>query len=299
MKKFIFLIFLFSFSAFAGGKLTNISPNLSIYSEYYPNSSAKFKGTIIFENGSGTDINEWKHNKKFFNCVKQMGSVFLYDRNGLGKSPPDFQLSSSNPLTAKLVSGKLSILLKQLNIKPPYLFVAHSYGAIYISYFILKNPDLVKGLLLVDPVPRDFNFSNKQIDKLKISIEEAKINPAKYIYKKYGGRKTEVFYQLLGFDESKQSIRLLGNIKNSIPIIIISSTGMEKDHPLKEDWYASQMQWLNKNQNSKIIQVSSGHFIQFEKPQKVCDALKQASVMPLSFRQSYIRLDSIAKKQMQ
>ena len=82
MKKFVFLIFLFSFNAFAAGKLTSISPNLSIYSEYYPNSSAKFKGTIIFENGSGTDINEWKHNKKFFNCVKKIGSVFLYDRNG-------------------------------------------------------------------------------------------------------------------------------------------------------------------------------------------------------------------------
>ncbi len=275
MKKIVFLIFLLSFNVFAGGKLTNISPNLSIYSEYYPNSSAKFKGTIIFENGSGTDINEWKHNIKFFNCVKQMGSVFLYDRNGLGKSPPDLQLSPNNPLTAKLVSDKLSILLKQLNIKPPYIFIAHSYGVMYAGYFVLKNPNLVKGLLLIDPVPRDFNFSNKQVDKLKKGIEEAKIKSVRYIYKNYGGRKTEVFYQLLGFNKSKQLIKLLGTINNEIPIIIISSTRMEKDHPLKEDWYTSQMQWLNKNPKSKIIQVSSDHFIQLKKPKKVCAELKR------------------------
>src|SRR5579872_7110564 len=151
MKKYLFLIFLISFNACAKGQLTNISPGISIYSEFYPNPSAKFKGTIIFINGSGTDLSEWKSNKDFFDCAKKMGSVFLYDRNGVGKSPPDLQLSANNPLTARQVSDKLTALLKQLNIRPPYLFVAHSYGAIYAGYFVLKNPSLVRALLLVDP----------------------------------------------------------------------------------------------------------------------------------------------------
>ena len=81
-------------------------------------------------------MNEWKSNPKFFDCVKKMGSLFLYDRNGLGKSPPDLQLSSNNPLTAKQASDKLSALLKKLNIQPPYVLVAHSYGAIYAGYFV-------------------------------------------------------------------------------------------------------------------------------------------------------------------
>ncbi len=275
MRKYLFFIGLLSFNAFADEQLTNISSRVSIYSEYYPNPSAKFKGTIIFENGSATNIREWKENKMFFDCAKQLGSVFLYDRNGLGKSPPDLQLSSNNPLTAKLVSDKLSMLLRQLNIKPPYIFVVHSYGAMYAGYFILKNPNFVKGLLMIDPVPRDFNFSTKQINSLKKGIEEAKIKPANYIYKKYTGSKAEIFYQLLGFNRSKKSIKQLGNINDAIPIIIISSTGMEKKHPLEEDWYISQKQWLNKNHMSKIILVSSDHFIQLQKPQKVCGELKK------------------------
>ena len=275
MRKYLFLACLLSFNAFANGKLTTLESGISIYSEYYPNPTAKFKGTIIFENGSGTDISEWKSNQKFFNCVKQSGSVFLYDRNGLGKSPPDLQLSSKNPITAKLISDKLSALLKTLNIKPPYIFVAHSYGAMYAGFFILKNPNDVKGLLLVDPVPRDFNFSTERMHKFKNGVEEAKVKPASYIYRKYNGSEAEVFYQLLGFNESKLSIKQVGNISDAIPVVIISSTGMEKEHPLKEDWYTSQKQWLNKNQISKIFRVSSDHFIYLKNSQKVCDELKR------------------------
>lgn len=213
MRKYVFLTCLLSFNALAIGQLTNLQSDVFIYSEYYPNSTTQFKGTIFFENGSGTDMNEWKSNPKFFDCVKKMGSLFLYDRNGLGKSPPDLQLSSNNPLTAKQASDKLSALLKKLNIQPPYVLVAHSYGAIYAGYFVLKNPHLVKGLILVDPVPRDFNFSTKLTNKYEKGVEEAKIQPANYIYKKYNGSEAEVFYQLLGFKKSKQSIKKLGNIR--------------------------------------------------------------------------------------
>lgn len=265
----------FPVTIFANGKLTRLYPGVTIYSEYYPNPAAKFKGTIIFENGSGTDISEWKSNKNFFSCVKQIGSVFIYDRNGLGKSPPNFGLSAANPLTAKLVSIKLMALLEKRNIKPPYIFVAHSYGAIYMAYFILKDPNLVKGVLLVDPVPRDFHFSDKLLNKHKMVLADAKVKPVNYVYKNYSGSEAEVAYQLLGFNESKRSIKDMGSIDNVIPIIILSSTGMEKDHPLKEDWYMSQKQWLNKNRMSKIIRISSDHFIQIKQPKEVCYELKK------------------------
>lgn len=275
LRKFLFIVCLLASHAFANGKLTNLEPGISVYSEYYPNPTAEFKGTILFENGSGTDISEWKSNQSFFNCVKQSGSVFLYDRNGLGNSPPDLQLSAGHPITAELISVKLAALLKKLNIKPPYIIVAHSYGALYAGHFVLTNPTLVKGLLLIDPVPRDFNYSTEVVHKYKKGTEEAKIKPASYIYKKYSGSKAEVLYQLLGFKESKRAIEQLGDVDHAIPVVIISSTGMEETHPLKEDWYTSQKQWLNKNPSSKIIRVSSDHFIQLEKPREVCNELQK------------------------
>ncbi len=56
-------------NVFAKGQYVNID-NFKIYSEYYPNVHAKFKGTIIFENGSGISLKEWKQNKTFFYMIE-------------------------------------------------------------------------------------------------------------------------------------------------------------------------------------------------------------------------------------
>lgn len=272
---FAVILALFSCHSFALSQITNIKPGISLYSEYYPNPVSAFKGTIIFFNGSGTDITEWTSNQQFLQCSKNIGSLFFYDRSGLGKSPPDFSLSPQHPLTAQLVSDNFSLLLKQQKLNPPYLIVAHSYGAMYAGYFILQHSKLIKGVVLVDPVPSDFTFSDKLMNQFAQGVSDAKKMPAKEIYKKYDASDIEVFYQLLGFNQSKQSIKALGHINNNIPVIIISSTGMEKEQPLKEDWYKTQQQWLNKNPHSKIVQVTSDHFIQLRQPQIVCDEIKQ------------------------
>ncbi|HEV2524243.1 MAG TPA: alpha/beta hydrolase, partial [Gammaproteobacteria bacterium] len=111
--------------------------------------ATQFKGTILFENGSGVNLKEWTQNKDFTACAKQYGRLFLYDR-----------LTPVKPLTPNNVNAYLMIQLKQRKIKPPYILVAHSYGAMYSMYFARKYPDLVKGILLVDPVPNNFEWQN-------------------------------------------------------------------------------------------------------------------------------------------
>lgn len=277
MKKLLLILNCFIVSSFANvTNLTTIESGISFYTEYYPNTTAKFKGTIVFENGSGTTTDEWTQNKIFFNCAKQAGSIFLYDRNGLGKSPADLSLSTQKPLTANYASSKLIKLLNQKDIKPPYIIVAHSYGSIYAGKFIADNESQIKGVLLVDPVPKNFHFLADGIMKdYESAIQYALTESAGAVYKKFGGARSEVTYQLLGFEQSKAEIAKSNIIKNNIPVIIISSTSMEKDKPLKEDWYTSQKQWLNTNPQSRIITETSGHFIQLEQPQAVCDQLKQ------------------------
>lgn len=265
-------------SAFPIGTYTNIESGVTLYSKYFPNHKAKFNGTIIFENGSGTTLDEWTQNQKFFNCIKQYGSIFLYDRNGLGKSPPDLHLSKDNPITARFMSEKLYKLLKQQHIKPPYIIVAHSYGAIYAGYFTLSYPALVKGMLLVDPVPRNFHFSTALINNHESAVMVAKTESASDVYQKFAPE-AEVAYQLLGFEEAKQQLSKLGSINNNIPVIILSSTDMEnKVKPLKEDWYNSQKQWLNNNAKSTIIVEKSDHFIQLQQPKAVCEQIRQLTL---------------------
>ncbi|MCX7124311.1 MAG: alpha/beta hydrolase [Gammaproteobacteria bacterium] len=275
MRKLIFLLCFISINAFSEiGELTNVD-GVKLYSEYYPNQSAKFKGTIIFINGSGTSMGEWGQNKKFFQCAKKAGSLFLYDRSSLGGSPQDTSLSTKNPITAKLISDQLIALLNIQKIKPPYIIVAHSYGGMYAGYFVLMHPNLVKAVLLVDPVPRDFYFSNALMRDFKDGGQYAGNHNEAAVYKKYKGE-TEGIYQMLGFSQSKDELKKFGAINNNIPVVIISSTGMEyKVKPIKEDWYTSQKQWLNKNPDSKIFQVKSGHFIQIDRPDVACKQIKK------------------------
>ncbi len=107
----IFFIFL-AINVFANGQYTKIG-DVRIYSEYYSNPNAKFKGTILFENGAGTTLKEWTKNKSFFQCARRYGNLFMYDRSGLGKSSPDLSMSIKNPMTAKLINSKLIKLLKK------------------------------------------------------------------------------------------------------------------------------------------------------------------------------------------
>src|SRR3990167_1537234 len=198
MKKLIFLVCFISLSAFASaGELTDIG-GVKLYSEYYPNSASKFKGNIVFINGSGTSMGEWGQNKKFFQCAKKQGSLFLYDRSSLGGSPQDTNLSAKNPITAKLISDQLAALLHKQKIKPPYIIVAHSYGGMYAGYFVLKHPERVKAVLFVDPVPRNFYFSNALMGDVRSGTRYATDHNEAAVYKKYKGE-TEAIYQLLGF----------------------------------------------------------------------------------------------------
>jgi hypothetical protein len=78
----------------------------------------------------------------------------------------------------------------------------------------------------------------------------------------------------MGFAETKKQVNSLSPIDKNIPIIILTSSYMEKHAPVKGDWYLQQKKWLNENINSKIIKVQSGHFIQIDQPRVACEQVK-------------------------
>ena len=167
------LIILSSFcaprQAYAQANFTQIDESI-LYSEYYPNNKSKFRGTIIFQNGAGVSLKEWTHSKAFFKCLTQQGSAFMHDRSGLGQSSPDYSISLKSPITAQHVNSKLIRLLKRNKIQSPYIIVSHSYGGLYAGYFARKYPHLIAGMLMVDPVPSDYQYTNQFLEKFRINL---------------------------------------------------------------------------------------------------------------------------------
>lgn len=281
--KNIFTIFIMLASKiFAIGIYTKIH-NSTLYSEYYPNNNSVFKGTIIFENGSGMALTQWTKNKKFFSCARNLGSLFFYDRNGLGKSQPDLTTSITNPITADMENKKLFQLLKKNNLPPPYIIIGHSYGGMYADYFARKYIHLIHGVLLVDPTPQNLEYSDS-FQKFQNSLDKWKNIPSYLLYKENSYKNAiasnykiipaEVFYETKGINNTRQQINQLPKLPNNIPIIILSSTKMAKDNVMKYGWLDGQKEYLNKNINSRILVTDTSHQIWENKPLFVCDQIK-------------------------
>lgn len=125
---------------------------------------------IVFESGHGTPMGHWDIILK---GVSKLAPLITYDRPGIGESEADNEMP-----TIKNVSDKLIKVLKHLDIKPPYVLVGHSLGGAYVRGFAVYYPELLAGLVIIDPADftetrsnrrkpfLDIGLTNDQVDKL-------------------------------------------------------------------------------------------------------------------------------------
>lgn len=106
------------------------------------------KPVIVLEAGSASDSSSWRFVQP---KLAALSTVISYDRAGLGQSEP-----AASPRTAKQIASDLDDALRAANLKPPYVLVAHSLGALYSREFAHLHPAEVAGMVLVEPAPPEF-----------------------------------------------------------------------------------------------------------------------------------------------
>lgn len=79
--------------------------------------------------------------------IARFTTVCSYDRAGLGWSGP-----CRTPRTVDQMTGELAELLEAAGLHGPYILVGHSFGGLLIRAFAVRHPELVSGLVFVDPV---------------------------------------------------------------------------------------------------------------------------------------------------
>ena len=140
---------------------------------------------VIFENGLGTPMDNWD---RVLTGVSALAPLVTYDRPGIGESEPDNEMP-----TIRNVSDKLINILNHLGIAPPYILVGHSLGGAYVRGFAVYYPNLLAGLVIIDPADftesklnkrkpyLDIGLTNEQVDTLfkkwQKEDEENKIKP--------------------------------------------------------------------------------------------------------------------------
>jgi pimeloyl-ACP methyl ester carboxylesterase len=100
--------------------------------------------TVIIEPGLGVDWVGWSAVIPGMSAITR---VCVYDRGGYGWSEP-----GPFPRTAAQEAAELHALLSASDSVPgPYVLVAHSFGSHITRLFVSSHPDLVSGVLLLDP----------------------------------------------------------------------------------------------------------------------------------------------------
>ena len=87
--------------------------------------------------------------------VSSFCRILLYDRSGLGRSEPsppldDSAFPQSLKSPAVIAAEELHSLLETMQLKPPFVLVAHSYGAIIAREYLHLHGDDVAGMVLAD-----------------------------------------------------------------------------------------------------------------------------------------------------
>jgi len=213
-----------------------------------------------------------------------------YDRAGIMWSEP-----GPRPRDGKAIASELAAVLDAAGEDGPYVLVGHAFGGAYARIFAGQNPEAVCGLVLVDSSHPDqlARFAEVGLEK---EIPEKQIRPLILLLSHLGmpGRFKGNLYNLspdvydptqaflpessmAWFDETVEGPNTLaqaGQYKSlgNIPLIVLAAARSSQD--LQEVWLELQQELTLLSENSEFRALQeAGHYIQYDQPQVVVEAI--------------------------
>jgi pimeloyl-ACP methyl ester carboxylesterase len=122
---------------------------------------------VVFESGLGTSMGHWD---RILDGVSRLAPLVTYDRPGIGASEADKEMP-----TIKNVADKLVHILQHLDIAPPYVLVGHSLGGVYVRGFAVYYPEMLAGLVIIDPADFTENKRNRRAYYEEMGFSEERI----------------------------------------------------------------------------------------------------------------------------
>lgn len=137
-----------------------------VYSSNYDAGSSRHPSKSYLNRGDENNpfANAFRNNPFEENGTTSSRSRFLRNSNRQGRHPNRHQhhhhltqCSNSVERSPSAVAKDLCAMLSRVDASPPYIFVAHSLGALYINEAIKElglGPDAVCGVVYIDPASR-------------------------------------------------------------------------------------------------------------------------------------------------
>lgn len=102
--------------------------------------------TIVLESGIGDGYRSWS---PALDGIAAISTTFAYSRPGYTADSYHHHRTNGRRTAGEIVS-LLREVLRDLDLKPPYVLVGHSAGGTYMLHFAARYPDEVAGIVLVD-----------------------------------------------------------------------------------------------------------------------------------------------------
>jgi pimeloyl-ACP methyl ester carboxylesterase len=242
---------------------------------------------IVFESGLGTPMGNWD---RILNVVSELAPLVTYDRPGICESEPDNELP-----TIKNVSDKLIKILNYLELEPPYVLVGHSLGGVYVRGFAVYYPEMLAGLVIIDPADFTEDKVSRRVYYEEIGMSKERVDEMmQAIY--YGTpnltvpKSVQEESQVLGelreseFKEIKQS-----PLPKNIPVHIITGGRFDMPERMRSKEFDEEAVFRIKMMNrvarwTDVIQSvdkgmlfysgDAGHFVHYDDPELVISSIK-------------------------
>jgi pimeloyl-ACP methyl ester carboxylesterase len=222
--------------------------------------------TVIFESGGGNESDVWKLVQPE---IAKITRTLSYDRAGLGKSD-----KSPLPRTSREQVRELRALLDKAEVKPPYIFVANSYGAFISRIFADTYPDEVSGVVFVDGTNEklpEYVFENVSFFKLLLYKLATRSKP--------DGSLNE-------FHKSGREVKEAGKrdgLRNTPVVVLASDVNITAKQFANSPFSGAVSHWMTwqkelaalSDKSKQYIIYGSGHMIHQENPEVVISAIKR------------------------
>ena len=200
----------------------------------------------------------------------------------------------------------LHIMLNKIQVKKPYILVAHSLGGLVIRAYVKEYPSEVRGVILVDSThPELIEKAPEELAKMMktpqhpnwltnfLSITGITRIGINYIFNGDSKNSQELKNEINAnldttiasvIDEMKNLEDLMREVKGitfgNIPLTVIASTKSDSKafEPFQKYLQSLQADSLKLSTDNNIKKKKkSGHFIQLEQPDLVIEAIKKIS----------------------
>ena len=245
----------------------------------------------IHEEGSGTPIvvfdaglsDQMDKLKPLQARIARVTRTITYNRAGYGRSE-----AGPMPRDARREAEELKTLLEKVSGKGPYLLVGHSLGALNMQVFAAEYPEMVAGMILMDPPPGPFilgkRFTELKDMAEKMTAEWRAIADSASQSDDAGERARGTFFAAIASEHTEmfgESARTADAISSfgDIPLVVIASG---KPNPAFGDvaegfqrfWIEQSRALSKKSTRGEFILVNeSSHYIYLDDPDLVAETI--------------------------